>query len=173
MSPAKPKCLLFLLGTNHFTKHSGVFFRSSRPEVFCKKRCSWKEQAETCNFILKETLAQVLSCEFCEISEKTFFHRTPVAASDSYRLSYFITRGKRIWFEFEQILNKSFHWGRCYWQYFPRSWDPTEALIQWFIPSYGISKFSRLWSSDKVLFIVFIFWLLGFVTIYYYMKLFL
>ena len=27
----------FLLGTNHFIKHSGVFLRSSRPEMFCKK----------------------------------------------------------------------------------------------------------------------------------------
>ena len=36
------------------------------------------------NFIKKETLAQVLSCEFCEISENTFSYRTPpVAASDS------------------------------------------------------------------------------------------
>ena len=30
----------------------------------------------------KETLAQVFSCEFCEISKNTFLHRTPrVAAS--------------------------------------------------------------------------------------------
>ena len=35
-----------------------------------------------CNFIKKETLAQVFSCEFCEISKNTFLHRTPqVAAS--------------------------------------------------------------------------------------------
>ena len=34
------------------------------------------------NFIKKEALAQVFSCEFCEIFENTFFHRTPpVAAS--------------------------------------------------------------------------------------------
>ena len=26
-----------------------------------------------CNFIKKETLAQVFSCEFCEISKNTFF----------------------------------------------------------------------------------------------------
>ena len=30
-----------------------------------------------CNFIKKETLAQVFSCEFCEISKNTFFNRTP------------------------------------------------------------------------------------------------
>ena len=35
-----------------------------------------------CNFIKKETLAQVFSFEFCEISKNTFFDRTPqVAAS--------------------------------------------------------------------------------------------
>ena len=42
---------------------------------------------EACNFIKKETLAQVFSCEFCEISKNTFFHRTPlVAASEQYFL---------------------------------------------------------------------------------------
>ena len=29
----------------------------------------------------KETLAQVFSCEFCEISENTFSHRTPTMAA--------------------------------------------------------------------------------------------
>ena len=44
---------------------------------------------ETCNFIEKETLAHVFSCEFCEISKKTFFHRTPlVAASASTLVRY-------------------------------------------------------------------------------------
>ena len=28
--------------------------------------------AATCNFVKKETLAQVFSCEFCEISKNTF-----------------------------------------------------------------------------------------------------
>ena len=30
-------------------------------------------ESQACNFIKKETLAQVLSCEFCEISKNTFF----------------------------------------------------------------------------------------------------
>ena len=30
---------------------------------------------------LKKTLTQVFSCEYCEISKSTFFHRTPFAAS--------------------------------------------------------------------------------------------
>ena len=69
------------------------------PEVFCKKMC-WKFreiyrktlvpeslfltklQASACNFIKVETLAQVFSCEFCEIFKNTFFYKTPpVAAS--------------------------------------------------------------------------------------------
>ena len=44
--------------------------RSSRPEVFCKKGVS-----------KKEALAQVFSCEFCEISKNTFSYRTPLVAA--------------------------------------------------------------------------------------------
>ena len=36
-----------------------------------------KLQIEACNFIKKETLAQVFSCEFCEISKNAFSYRTP------------------------------------------------------------------------------------------------
>ena len=70
-----------------------VFIPNSRPEVFCKKRVfrnfakfSGKHLCQTlffnnvaglgsgaCNFIKKEALAQVFSCEFCEISKNTFF----------------------------------------------------------------------------------------------------
>ena len=36
------------------------------------------------NFNKKEALTQVFSCEFCEISKNTFFHKTPLlAASES------------------------------------------------------------------------------------------
>ena len=49
-----------------------------------KKRC------QSCrplvyDFIKKETVAQVLSCEFCRISMNTFFNRTlPVVAFDGF-----------------------------------------------------------------------------------------
>ena len=44
-----------------------------------------KLQAEACNLIKKENLAQVFSCEFCEISKNTFSYRTPkVAGSDIF-----------------------------------------------------------------------------------------
>ena len=36
-----------------------------------------KLQASVCNFIKRETLAQVFSCEFCEIFKNIFFNRTP------------------------------------------------------------------------------------------------
>ena len=80
-----------------FVTHS---FRSSRPEVFCKKvfleisqnseenncaRVSFliKLQAEACIFIKNETLSQVFSREFCEISKNTFSLR--------YSANYVIT----------------------------------------------------------------------------------
>ena len=39
--------------------------------------------AEACNFILKETLAQVFSCEFCDVSKNTFVteHLWPTASA--------------------------------------------------------------------------------------------
>ena len=73
------------------------------PEAFCKKMCSWKFRKihrktpvpeaffnkvaglrsatllkkrlwpQASNFIKKEALVQVFSCEFCEIPKNTFF----------------------------------------------------------------------------------------------------
>ena len=37
--------------------------------------------AKTCNFIKKETMAQVFSCECCEIFKNTFLYRTPPVAT--------------------------------------------------------------------------------------------
>ena len=36
---------------------------------------------QACDIIKKESLAQVFSCEFCEISKNTFFYRTPPVAT--------------------------------------------------------------------------------------------
>ena len=53
-------------------------YRSSRQEVFCKKGVLRNSA---------ETLAQVFSCEFYEISKNTFSYRAPpVAASESTML---------------------------------------------------------------------------------------
>ena len=45
-----------------------------------------KLQASACNFIKKETLAQVFSCEFSEISKNTFSYRTPPVAAPTSTL---------------------------------------------------------------------------------------
>ena len=59
--------------------------RNSHPEVFCKKGVSQNSQENTCTkvsfLVLIRPEAQVLSCEFCEISKNTFFHRTPLVAA--------------------------------------------------------------------------------------------
>ena len=76
------------------------------PEAFCKKMCSWKFHKihrktpvpesflnkvadlrpatllkkrlwpQACNFLKKETLVQVFSCEFCEMSKNVFLQNT-------------------------------------------------------------------------------------------------
>ena len=66
-----------------------------------------------CNFIKKETLAQVFSCEFCKISKYTYFHRTPlVAASELIRYVSKITET-----DFPQIKDYWMcikDWWRCF-----------------------------------------------------------
>ena len=59
---------------------AGHCLRSSANILSCKLQAS-------CNFIKKETLAQVFSCEFCEISKNTFFDRTPpvTASVDTFK----------------------------------------------------------------------------------------
>ena len=54
-----------------------LLLRSSRPDVLCEK-------GGACNFIKKEALAQVFSCEFCEISKNTFFYKTPLVAASGF-----------------------------------------------------------------------------------------
>ena len=84
-----------------------MIYRSSRPEVFCKKgvlgnfaKFTGKHLCQSlffnkvaggaCNFIKKETLAQVFSCEFCEISKNTFSQRTPLVAASGYSSLHFV-----------------------------------------------------------------------------------
>ena len=68
--------------------------RRSCPEVFCKRGVlrnfaklteNHLRQSllfnEVADLIKKETLAQVFSCKFCEISKKTFSYRTPPLAT--------------------------------------------------------------------------------------------
>ena len=56
------------------------------------QRCSVKkvfleisQNSQACNLIKKETLAQVFSCEFCEISKNTFSYRISLVAASGVK----------------------------------------------------------------------------------------
>ena len=66
---------------NAFISSLKLFPRSSQPKVFYKK------ETQACNFIKNETLAQVFSCEFCQISKNTFSYRTPPVAASVFSFS--------------------------------------------------------------------------------------
>ena len=65
-----------------------VNFRRTRPEVFCKKglltnftKFIGKHLCQSLFLNKVAGLRQVFSCEFCQISKNTFFHRTPLMAA--------------------------------------------------------------------------------------------
>ena len=62
-----------------------VVQRCSVKKVFLEISQISQEKPEACNFIKKETLAQVFSCEFCEIinykSKNNFSYRTPLVVA--------------------------------------------------------------------------------------------
>ena len=63
---------------NAYTVKIVSLIKSSRPKVF-----------RSAILLQKETLAQVFSCEFCQVSKNTFSYRTPpVAASVLWRWSF-------------------------------------------------------------------------------------
>ena len=43
---------------------------------------------EACNFIKKETLAQVFPCEFCKIYKNTFYYRTHLVAASGVLINF-------------------------------------------------------------------------------------
>ena len=45
---------------------------------------------EACNFIKKETLAQLFSYEFCQIYKNTCYHRTPRVAASGALINFAI-----------------------------------------------------------------------------------
>ena len=78
----------YTLKVIQFFKKEPIGARSSRPDLFCKKcilrnftKFTGKHLCQSPyfnNFIKIKFLAQVFSCEFCEISKNTFFHRIPL-----------------------------------------------------------------------------------------------
>ena len=106
-------CFVFLNGSVYIV---GIMYgnTSSRPEVFCKKgvvrnftKFTGKPLYQSLLFNKvaglrpeKETLAQVFSCEFCEISKNTFFRRTPLEAASVEKKQSSLFK-----FGFSQIMN--------------------------------------------------------------------
>ena len=69
---------------------------------------------KNCNFIKKETLAQVFSCEFCKISQDTFSHRTPLVAASGYCKASGHKRCRMwLWHWFWR-----WRWFRTWWRWF-------------------------------------------------------
>ena len=70
-----------------------------------------------CNFIKKETLAQVFSFEFCEISKNTFFYRTPLVAASVYSRGLWCSLwwGTKLKIE-KGLVNCALWWTVWYWK---------------------------------------------------------
>ena len=47
-------------------------------------------KVQACDFIKKETLVHVLSCEFCEISKNSYSYRTPPVAASATLISRYL-----------------------------------------------------------------------------------
>ena len=93
---------------SHYITKTIIYFQwiemshygSSRPRVFCKKsilenfaKFRPKHTYHSHVYIKKETLAEVFSCEFCEISEifkSNLFYRTPPLAASVILLLYML-----------------------------------------------------------------------------------
>ena len=107
-----------------------------------------------------------ISSSFSKVPSENVLNLT-FYSSDIYLLQ---CRTKNNHEYFMMVRDASFqgHWShKAFWSVcynMVNAWS-TEALMLGFVPSYGIGRFSSLWSSDKVLFIAFIFWPLGFTTI--------
>ena len=90
-------------------------------------------------FIKKETLAQVFSCVFCEISKNTFYCRTPLGAAFGNRVLWRKTR--------ERNLNE-----KCCsdWKLVPFLWISLHKKWSFpkdfFIKCDQIRSFLRIWS---------------------------
>ena len=60
-------------------------FAKFRGKHLSRKLFFKKVAGLACNCIKKESLTQMFSCEFCEISKNTFFYRTPQVAASRFK----------------------------------------------------------------------------------------
>ena len=64
--------LNFQVGVTQLPEHSFEFCKIFGTAYFCHRRCCIKK-SKACNFIKKETVAQVFSCESCKIFKNFLF----------------------------------------------------------------------------------------------------
>ena len=75
---AKACPILLKIKTKEVLLFAEAFIRScSAKKSFRPVTLLKRDSNKHCNYIIKENLAQVLSCEFCKVFENTFIHRTP------------------------------------------------------------------------------------------------
>ena len=66
--------------------------------------------AKVCNFTKKETLAPVFSCEFCEISNNTFFTEHLCATASIYcSINYALAYTRETFCNNTQIIGRTYH----------------------------------------------------------------
>ena len=63
---------------------SNLDHKSDAPKTTCVYFTETVAQTWANNFIKTETLVQVFSCEFCEISKNNFSYRTPAVATSDF-----------------------------------------------------------------------------------------
>ena len=56
-----------------FTREEYILLIAFKNELCTTKVNGIQCQAQACNFVEKEALAQVFSCDFCEVFKNTFF----------------------------------------------------------------------------------------------------
>ena len=123
------------------------------------RRCS----ENAFNFIKKETLAQVLSCEFCEISKNTFFYRTsPVAASVTYNNTALTWRKGRWILLSAQTVSWSIVKHMVSLTYFPQKHEL--KVFRFLLGETGMAFFQRLFYATSVVSLMLIFSFVCFVV---------
>ena len=71
----------------------------NKQEIFKRRHEKDQKQSPHPATLLKKTLPQVFSCEFCEISKNTFFNRTPpVAVSERWKIVKPITIAENVFY---------------------------------------------------------------------------
>ena len=101
---------------SHYSEKCG--YEKQPPEVFCKKK------APPATLLKKETLAQVFSCEFCEISKNNFSQNTSGRLLLGYVILY-MGKNCAIDYEVSDIKKTQNHRSKNLfnWKYYDRSFS--------------------------------------------------